>query len=282
MQILAADLIVSADNAALQDGPKAFNRIGMDRTDNMLANGMVNGLVREAMLQSDIAGISIGAEKANAVRYGFPHESLKRVPIRPLDDAGNDVTLALDCADDWRLAGIATPALAAFLVPMPVLVAAANVGFVNLDNAAKFLDVLDHRGSDLVAHKPSGLVRAETHVTEDLEGAHALLADQHQVRDSVPIFQRLIRVLKDCTGQVREAIAVYCADFALPMMAGCERIDLGVTATGAGNALRPSADNQICNAVILSLKQRVELCCGQLVDGFGVAHDDIPLSLKGI
>jgi len=230
--------------------------------------------MREAMLQPHIAGISIGAEQANAVRCGFPHESLKRLSIGVLDNASNDVAFALDRANNGGLASVSAPALAAFLVPMPVLIASADVGFINLDNSAKFLDVLDHCGSDLMAHEPSGFVRAETHVAEDLEGAHALFADQHQVRDSVPIFQRLIRVLKDCPGQLREAIALVCASVALPPEGHRRnRIDLLRPAARAVNAFWPPASDQVPNAIVLSLKHRVELRWGQLVDWFWMLPD---------
>ena len=52
-------------------------------------------------------------------------------------------------------------------------------------------DILNKGGPDLVAHEPSGLVRAEAHVTIDLKGATSLFADQHQVGPE-PIFQRFI------------------------------------------------------------------------------------------
>jgi hypothetical protein len=285
MQIFVADLMECSDNAALEDRPEAFNRIRMNCADDMLTNGVVNRLVREAMLQPHIAWVGVSAEQADAIRYGFADESLKRLSTSVFDNASNDVAFALDRANYGSLAGVAAPALAAFLVPMPVLIAPANVGLINLDDAAKFLDVLDHGGSDLVAHEPSGLVAAEAHITEDLEGAHALLADQHQVRDSVPIFQRLIRVLKDCAGQVREAITcgtARCAYRALPMVAGSEGIDLEVTAARAGNALWPSPRYQINDAIVLSLKQRVELGRCHLMNCFGARHAETPLTLRNM
>jgi hypothetical protein len=285
MQIFLADLMECSDDAALQNGPEAFDRVRMNCANNVLADGMVDGLVRETTIQPLIAGISVSAEKADAVRYCFAYEGLKREPVSAIDNASDDIPLAFDRAHDRSLAGISAPALTAFLVPMPVLIATADVGFINLDDPAEFLDVLDHGSSDLMAHEPSCLVAAEAHIAEDLQGAHALLADQHQVRDSVPIFERLIRVLKDCAGQVRESIAINRANFALPMMAGCERIDLGIAATRAGNPRRPAANYQICNAIVLGLKQRVELRRSQLMDGLWMrraSHDDIPLSLRGI
>jgi hypothetical protein len=284
MQIFFADLVISSNNATLQDGPEALNRIGVNCADYMLTNGVVNGLVREAVLQPHIAGISICAEKANAVRYGFSHESFKRLTVCILNNASNHVSLALDCPDNGSLARVAAPTLAAFLVPMPVFVAAANVGFVNLNDAAELLNIFDHGSSDLVAHKPSSFIGAEAQMPEDLEGAHALLDDQHKVRDSVPIFQRLIRVLKDCAGQVREAITCGAARSAygtLPMMAGGEGVDLHVTAAGARNTLRPAAGHQIHNAIVLSFKQRVELGRCHLVDCFRAGHANSP-SMEGI
>jgi hypothetical protein len=284
MQILPADLVEGSDNSTLQDRPEAFNRVGVNRTDDVLANGVINGLVREAAVQPLIAGISVSAEKANAVRDGFTDESLKREPVSAIDNAGDDVSLAFDRANDRSFSGIAAPALSAFLVPMPVFIATADVGFVNLNDSAEFLDVLNHGGSDLVAHKPSGFVAAKAHVAENLQGAHALLADQHQVRDSIPIFERLIRVLKDCAGQVREAIALVCASVALPVERHCrDGIDAFGAASRAANAFWPAPHYQISNAIFLSLKQLIKLRCGQLVDWLGMlsaGHDGLLFDRK--
>jgi hypothetical protein len=288
MQIFLADLMVSSDDTALQDRPEALNRVRVDCANDVLANGVVNGLVRETALQAATSGVSIGAKKANPVRHGFADESFKRLSICVLDNASNDITLAFDCADNCGLAGISSASLAAFLVPMSVLIAAADVGFVNLDNPAKLLDVLDHGSADLVAHEPCRLVRAEAHIAEDLEGAHTLLADQHKVRDSVPILQRLIRVLKDCAGQVREAIArLGGALIALPMPRVALQLGrLRRPTTRANDALWPSAHDQIRNTIILCLKHRVELRGGQLMNGFwvrGATHNEfLPMSERNI
>ena len=275
MQIFLANLVIGSDNATLQDGPEALNRIGVNCANDMLTGGVVNGLMRETAIQPLTAGICVGAEKADAVRYGLPHEVFESKAVCAFDHAGDDIALALDRAHYRSLAGVSAPALTAFLVPMPVFIATADVGFVNLNDSAEFLDVLDHGGPNLVAHEPSGFVGAKAHIAEDLKGAHALLADQHQVRDSVPIFQRLIRVLKDCAGQLREAIACGAsrsALSALPMMARGQRIDLGVTATRTSDAMRPTAGHEIHNAIVLSFKQRIELGRCHLMDCFRAGH----------
>jgi hypothetical protein len=92
------------------------------------------------------------------------------------------------------------------------------------------------------------------------------------VSDPVPIFQRLFRFLKDCAGQVRETVAVRGADFTLPMVARGKSIYFDVTAARAINAPWPSSDYQIRNAIILSLKQRVELGDRHLMDCFQAGH----------
>jgi hypothetical protein len=209
MQIFLADLMERPDSSSLQDRPEAFDCVRMDCANDILTDSVIDRLIVEPMLQSQIAGISISAEKTNMIRYGFPHERLKGGPICILNHASNDVSLALDRAYYRSLASIATTARAAFLIPMPVLVVAANVSLVNLNDPAKFLNVLNESSSDLVAREPSGLIGAKPKESLDLQGAHALFADQHQVRNSEPIFQRLICVLKDCSGQVREAVAIH-------------------------------------------------------------------------
>ena len=82
------------------------------------------------------------------------------------DDAGNDVALALDCADDADLSRSRCrqlPPLA--LVPMLVLVLPADVGFVNLDDASELVGlVFAEAGADAVAHVERGFVGAEAHV----------------------------------------------------------------------------------------------------------------------
>jgi hypothetical protein len=56
-QILAADLVIAAHDAALNQRPKAFNRVGVNGTNNMLALAMVNNTMRVAIAQAIVGGI---------------------------------------------------------------------------------------------------------------------------------------------------------------------------------------------------------------------------------
>ena len=95
-----------------------------------------------------------------------------RVLVSAENDTSNDVSLTLHSADDGSFEPVVTaPAGAAFLVPMAVLIFAADVSFIDLDNAAKLVAGSMTARADFVAHAPSGFVGTETHVALDLEGA---------------------------------------------------------------------------------------------------------------
>jgi hypothetical protein len=270
MQILLADAMVGPNEATLQHRPEAFNGLSVDRANDVFVRPMINSLVGKAVLgQSLISRPLICAEEANFVRDRFIDESSQCRALHILDDAGNDIPLATDCADDNGLALFV--ALPAPLVPMPIAAIASDNSLINFDDPAKLADVLNHSGSDFVTHEPSGLVRAEAHIAEDLKGAHSLLADQHQVRDAEPIPERFIRIFKNRSGKVRKAIAGITARGALrtlPMPnAAMEFIHSRVAAARAYHAVRPTPNDKVLDAVVLSPEQRVKLRCGHFLDG---------------
>jgi hypothetical protein len=54
-----------AHNAALDERPKAFNRVRMNRANDTLAFAVVNSFVWETMLQSVISGKGVGAKQTD-------------------------------------------------------------------------------------------------------------------------------------------------------------------------------------------------------------------------
>ena len=108
-QIFVADLVEAAHDAALDERPETFDRVRVDCANDMLAFGVVNGFVREPMLQSIIAVIGVCAKEANAGRDGFANEAFRGRAVSAVDDAGDDVPLAPDCADDSGFEGVAEP-----------------------------------------------------------------------------------------------------------------------------------------------------------------------------
>jgi hypothetical protein len=77
MQVFFADVMECADDASLEDAPKVFNRLGMDRTNDILVFCMVNGPVRKCKSEVPLANPLIGTDQANLVRDCFIYESFQ-------------------------------------------------------------------------------------------------------------------------------------------------------------------------------------------------------------
>jgi hypothetical protein len=276
--IFGANFVKAADDTALEDGPKTFNRVRVDRTDNVLLAVVIDRLVI-VFGQSVIDAAFVGGEQANLVGNHFAHEDLRFVFGDTIQNAGDHVALTLHRPDDGsfgRKAMFARASLSA--IPMFVLVLSTDERLVNLDNAAELLDVLNERGSNLVTHAPSGFVGTEAHVAHDLQRAHALFAGEHEMRDFEPVAERLVGVFEDRSDDMGEPISVRGACLALPLpLARLQVIDLGIAAARAMHAIGPPTGNQIGFTGILVREGRIELCGGHLRDGFGTfRHGSTP------
>ena len=284
-QIFLADLVEASHDAALDERPEALDGLSMNRADDILPVRMVDYAVVVPFLRElAIAGPSICAKQTDPLRNGFVNERGQGGHLDVGDHTSHDVALALDRADDNRFASAARSAasVAAFVL-MAVFCKAADEGFIDFDDTAKLVDILSKSDADLVAHEPSGLVGTEAHIPLDLQGAHSLFADKHQMNDTKPILERLVRVFKDCAGEMRKAIAGRPAGSALralPVMAGREGVNLGIAAARADDSLRPSANDQVSAAMIFVREQLIELHRSQLMDGFRLlfaGHEGFPL-----
>jgi hypothetical protein len=277
--IFGADFVECADNAALQDRPKTLNRVGMHRAHDVLMRVVIDLFVRELFFQIvAIAGPRVGRQQANLVGNGLVDELEHGFRIDALENLGNYFALALNGAHDLDLAPTGIARAAAPLIPMAVLVLAADVGFVNLDNAHEFLKfrVLES-GADAVAHVPSRLVGAEAHVAVDLPGADTLLAGRHEVDDAEPLPQIDIRIFEDRADEVRKPIgAPLAAVGAFPaILHGLEGIDARRATARAIGPIRPALGDQVTVAGILVREGRLKLSDGHLHDLLGLfpGHD---------
>ncbi len=91
------------------------------------------------------------------------------------------------------------------------------------------------------------LVAAETHEALNLEGAHSLLAGEHQMSDAEPVAEGLFGVLKDRARDGGKAIAVRIALAALPMkrLVAGGVVQVRIATARAMNALRPAAGHEV-------------------------------------
>lgn len=120
-----------ADNAALQDRPKAFNRVGVNCTNNIFVFAVLDERVRKFASEFPISAHVVSDQQTHFVRNRFADEIARRGAVEMLHDAGDDVSLPADRADNSDLAGASTAATAAALVPMFVLVLPPDVGFTS-------------------------------------------------------------------------------------------------------------------------------------------------------
>src|SRR6516225_9427139 len=211
---------------ALHDRPEAFDAVGVDRADDVLAASVIDRAAPVVEVEEIVSAVLIRAEQAYSPRYGFVDEAIDGRAVEFGDHLGDDVALALDRANDGRLVGTDTAAApsapAVITMPLagvPVLPLAADECLIQFDDADKLLELLVLQSdANLVAHGPRGFVGAEAHVTLHLQGADALLAGKHEMDHAEPLAQWLVGVLEDRADEMREAVgSALAAVRALPL-----------------------------------------------------------------
>ena len=276
-QIFLADLMKRPDHTTLEDRPKAFDGIGMHGTDDILPFGVIDHFVRVFLMKLAVPHPLVRDQQAHVIRYGFIDELGQGFSFDVPNDTSHHIALALDRTRYDRLASAASSAEISSSTFTSVLVLGfpADKGFIDLDDPAELRGIARAQGdSNAMAHIPGGLVRTEAHVAADLQGAHALLTRQHQVRHLEPIQQRLVRVLEDCSTDVREAIGRHGrALIALPMPGIVLQLGRIVrTTTGALHTLRPAFADEIGRTGRLIRKGLLELWDRHLMQKFCSGH----------
>jgi hypothetical protein len=286
--VFGAHFMERAHDAALEDRPEAFDCLSMDGADHILAFCVIDCRVRKLFAKMLVTNPLVGAEQADFVRHRLAHEGFKRACLKIVYDAGDHITFSAHGAGNSGLSGTdaASSLSAAAFILVLILGEAANESFVNLDDAAKFFDILHQGDADFMAHFPSGFVRAETHVPVYLMSAHPFLADKHQVNNAVPIPQRFVGVFEDRADRMGEPIACGTprrAFSALPMpFTGRQIINCWVATSRTPNAFWPAARDKVSAACVLVRKHLLELGDAKLMDRLGLlaTHSFFP-SMEG-
>jgi hypothetical protein len=280
-QIFGAHFVERADHAALEDRPEALNRVGVNCTDHILALAVINGRMIKFLQIVAVVTRRVGRQQTDFVRDGFIDEIEHGLRRDALQNSGDYVALALNRTDDWRLVAAA---MAYALIPVAIVVLAANPRLVHFHDAAKPLLRRDQARTDFVAHRVRRLVTTEAKHALNLEGAHSLLAGKHQMGDAIPVSEGLFGVLENRASQAREPIAVRGAFPALPVKRLVARsiIQVRVSAAWAMDAFRPAPRHKVLKAglIVPDWKAGLKLSRGHLRDWFrALCHDVLPLSL---
>jgi hypothetical protein len=269
-QVFAADFVEASHDAPLQQRPKAIDRLCMNRAIDILASAMPDSPV---FLQFAISGIFIGRDKADFFRNGFTDEAVQGFGIRMCDDASHDIAIALDGAHNSVLAFSAGPWSA--LIPMPVPVLSADVGFINFDNANQFTEIwIGEPGTNTMAHVMGSSIRTETEHSLHLQCSYAFLASQHEIDDFEPRSERNIRVFENRADQDGKAISFRRTSWAFPFEWHSLQCIDAVTCTvwTTNNAIWPAPRYKVRFASVIVGKQPIELRGGHLFGEFRGGH----------
>jgi hypothetical protein len=288
-QVLGADFVECADYAALEDAPKAFNRVGVNRADNIFMVGVPGDLMPVAidLAKPVVANPLVRDQQAHLLGNRLSDELAEKVAAHALDNAGDNIPLPLDSADNrhFTRTEAATARLAASFAVVLVLGFAADERFVNLDNATKLSFRGDQCGADFVTHQVCGFIASKAHHALDLQGADTFLACEHVVGDAIPITKRLFGILKDRARDGRKSIALRRALAALPVkwLVARSVVQVRVAATGTANTFRPAAGHKVAQAGLLIAfwEARLKLRNGHLRDWLRSLCHGSTLSMEG-
>jgi hypothetical protein len=277
-KIFGADLVERSDHAALNQRPEAFDGLGVDRADNILAVGVINRVVREVTAKTAIGDPLIRAKQADFLLDSLPHEALERRRASISDHTGDDVPFTPNGAHNDFFARTTSSAIVAALVDVPVPGFATDEGLINLHNPNQLLKAFVRQsGANPMAHMPSGPVGAEAHNALDLKCGNTLFAGHHHMNDAEPFAQGLISVLEECPCNVGEAISTALAAIrTFPLKRHRrESVNPNGTATWAVNTIWPAVRYQIDSARIIIREHLFELRDGHLMD----AHAGLSVSM---
>src|SRR5438132_740317 len=270
-EVAAGDVVVRADDAALEQRPEGIEVGRVDHTAHVLVLMVVHRLVREAHApQPVIAAVLVRRHERDLGVNDLLDEAGHLLRRHALQYLTGHVALAADRADDRHLVVARNRALAGSFHHAPtatvtVAVLAADVGLVHLDDAHEPFEVgVLHRGPQPVTHVPRSLVGACADLPLNLHGADALLAVEHLPQHLEPGLERILRVLEHRAADDGEAVGVpRPARLVRALPAPGHRLEgvdlLGLTAARAGHGLRPPALEQELLAVVFARKGRHQL-----------------------
>lgn len=285
-KIFLADLMKRTHAATLEDRPKSLDGVDdMYCADHILSLRVVDDLVRVLLAQLPVAHPLIGYQKAHVIRDGFIHKAGQGFGFHVGNHASNHTALALYRSCHNSLFRSCPARSSVSVAVMPILGLATDKGSIHFDNAAELGHVSGgHRNSDPVTHIPSCFVGTESHVAANLQGAHTLLARQHQVRDLEPVKKRFIRVLENRSADVRKTIGRdWRALIALPMPRVTSQGFRALSATTPTlHAVRPTLADKVFAAGFLIRKCFSELWNGQLVKKLLSGHGRVSNSIIGL
>jgi hypothetical protein len=259
-EILRADVMKAAHDAALQERPERFYIVRVNFAANVFAIRMLNRIVFIANgVQVVVALPFICRYQINLVANGLTDESIERSRVRSFDYLTDHVTLPADGSDDRGFPAQARNML--FLIPMAIFVFTVDAGFIDFDDTHKLLKVrIVHCGAQAMRHiprRPRGRSFPKEHPSK-LTRRNTFLALKDGPQNTEPRQQGIVGILENSARDDGESIAGFAALLTLPVeRSGLKRPYLFIATTRASHlTVRPTALGQILTAGIFIRESR--------------------------
>jgi len=184
MQMLRAHVVVDAVVTALQKRPEAFDAICMEVVTDILANRVIDRLVREAFSGKASVRIEVVCHDRSASRSVGANEALECWGLRVRYWCSANLIVLIADTNDSNLANRATTRIK-FLVGVLVLLFAAYKRLIDLNVVAHIGTTASAkpRFADALREKPSRLL-SDAEFTRHLSGGNALAgAGEHEDRE---------------------------------------------------------------------------------------------------
>ena len=166
-KILFADFVVTADDSALEEGPKRFNRIDVRGADYVLALTVAHDAMIHVRAQEPVSGMFIGRNQLHVFLNRLSDETIERCGIGILDYFRDDHSLASNRADDCDFVFCAGQTERLASTGVHIVCFSADESFVNFHDAIQRHHVAFHRGAPAHAEIPACVIGVRRFLSED-------------------------------------------------------------------------------------------------------------------
>ena len=235
-------------NRTLEQAPHSLDPVGVNVTDNPLLSRVPDSFMSGIRIPDPDIGLQfVGIDGLGLVRDVPLDEVMQGAPLDVRDALDSDLpSLSLDGPGNPRLT---FPASRSYVALLP-----ADQGFVHFNDPKESRPgkgIVAHGLADAVGQIPGCAVRSDTELPMELTGRDSFLGFTHEVDRQEPLAKRQMGIVYD---RSRGYGKVVFATMAVPL---APILDLGhthVTATGAGDPIRPAQGFQIIETGILGIE----------------------------
>lgn len=194
-KMLFAGVMIDTANTAFQHRPDAFYRVSVSKALSVLSGRVVDGFVsKEQPANAAIRLVFVGA-KHRANDHVIVNSLLNGRQIGSGNRHRFRATATLTHTENALLANGSPSEHKPFVRVFRGLLT-ANVGFINLDNALQFVDVVPASLAEPLEHKPRRFLR-NAYLFAQLKRRDAFTSRNKQIHRIYPLVKRHMRPLKD-------------------------------------------------------------------------------------